>query len=342
MVKQNFPDKIIGIPSRQIVTYTVPTLIKKFDFFNKLNEIKRGTLQELSKYFEVNSRVLDAVLTYLIKEGFIERNKIKNEYFYSLTPLAKKFLLKGVRYDLTSFALLLEDNVPEKVSNSIFYALKNGKPADWNEYGSWEDAMRLGKISKNFSEGMMSRGKYLMESLSKSLKKILTKKKNLLDIGGSFGDYCGNFTKNYSNLNCSVFELPKVAELAKKNIENKNYKRVGVISGDMFKDDFPKDYDIHFYSNAIHDWNPEQIELLLKKSFKTLNSKGLVLIHDLHLDNDKKGPEVTVDHSLYLSIFTDGRCYTYEEIISLLNNAGFKKTGVIKTVVGYSVIFGIK
>lgn len=335
-------EKIFAIPSRQMVPYTLPVLIKQTDFFNKLSKIEPASLDEVTRYFNFDKRVLDAVLSYLQKEGFIEKTGSKKKNKYKLSLLAREHLLQNAKYDLSKFALIIDGSVPDKMGNSIISALKTGKPAEWSNAETWKGGMTSGLISKTFSEGVMSRGKVLADSLSTSLKNILPKYTNLIDIGGSLGDYCGQFTADFWKLSCTVFDLPKVIENTKENIKKMNYRGVDTIAGDMFKDDLPKNFDVHFYSNTLHDWNPDQITKLLKKSHKSLNADGAVIIHDLHLNNDKKSPSFAVDHSLFLAVTTEGRCYSYAEIADLLKNAGFKKIHSTETCAGYGVIVGYK
>jgi len=340
-IKETSPEKIFAILSKQLVNSTLPVLIREFDFFNELTKIEPASIEKIADHFKFDKRVLDAVLSYLLKEGFIETtNKASQEY--KLAPLAREYLIKNSKYDLSKFTLIFSGNLLKKVENSISFALKTGKPAGWNEAETWEEGMTSGSIAKTFSEGLMSKGKYSADKLAISLNKVISRYTNLIDIGGSLGDYCGKFTEKFPNLSCTVYDLPKVIEHAKENIIKMRYKRVSTIAGDMFKENLPKNFDIHFYSNVFHDWTQDQIVELLKKSYGSLNNNGIVIINDLHLNNDKQSPNFAIDHSLYLSIFTDGKCYSYKEIENMIKHAGFKKVKIEKPIAGYSVIIGYK
>ncbi|MDO8650364.1 MAG: methyltransferase [Candidatus Berkelbacteria bacterium] len=335
-------DRIIGIPCRLIVPYAVPALIKHLDFFNKFNELGPSSAEKIASSFGFNPRVLDAVLCYLCKEGLLNRVEGDVDTF-ELSTLAKGFLLKSSEYDLTKFALIMDGAVMGRLDEAIAQTIKTGEPANWNEeVGNWEEGMRSGLIAKTFSEGMMSRGKYLQSGMVVVLKDVLSDKKKLLDLGGSLGDYSGKLSEALPDLACTVYELPNVVSNTEKNIAEKNYVRVDTLAGDMFKDDLPNNYDVHFYSNVIHDWNNSQVKVLFEKSFNSLPSGGSIVIHDLHLDDGKKSPDIAVDHSLYLSIITSGRCYSYKEIGDMLEGVGFKDTAAYQTVGGYSVIVGHK
>lgn len=335
-------EKILGIISSLVVPYTVPTLVEKYDFFNRLNKIDPSNLENLSKEFNFNKRVFEAILNYLTKEGYLSKDLTNGEYIFSLSEYIKEFILTNSKYNLTDYILLFNKSLPEKMPNSIVSALETGKPAKWDMNDSWEQQMKSGVISETFSKGMMSRGDLLKDYLSLSLTDVLIDRKKLIDIGGSLGDYCGKFTNDFKGLECTVFDVDQVIKRAKENIILKKYERVSTQVGDMFIGDFPAGYDTFLYSNAIHDWNIDQNKLLFKKTFNALDDGGIIIIHDCHLNNDKISPSYAVDHSLFLSIFTSGSYYSYKEIENMLNEAGFNKVEIIETVAGFSAIVGYK
>lgn len=335
-------EKILGSVSNLVAPYTVPILIMECDFFNNFNKYGAGDLTYLSNRFGFDERVFDTVLHYLVKEKYLEKRLKDGNHVFELSDTSKEFLLRDSKYDLSIYVSLLVDVLPRKIGASIISALKTGVPAKWNDGGSWEEQMKSGDISRTFSQGMMSRGKYLMDLLSPALQKILINRKKLIDVGGSLGDYCGRFTSDFDDLDCTVFDLEKVIIHAKENVSAKNYQRISFVSGDMFKDSFPTGYDAFFYSNAIHDWDMKQNKYLFDKTYKALSSKGVIIIHDCHLANDKTGPDWAVDHSLYLSVFTHGRYYSRKEISDLLLEVGFKNIEIIETVAGISAIIGYK
>jgi 3-hydroxy-5-methyl-1-naphthoate 3-O-methyltransferase len=335
-------ENILGLVSAQIVNSTVPALIEKYDFFNKFNNTGSGNLDFLANSFKFDKRVFEAVLNYLVKEGYLDKKQSNKEPVYELSKTSKQFLIKNSNYDFSIYTTLFNQSAPKKSIDSIIYSLETGEPADWNDKGNWENQMKNGSLSKIFSQGMMSRGNYLRDYLSASLKNVLSKSNNLIDVGGSLGDYCGKFTGDHKNINCTVFDFPEVIKVAKENVLNKKYSRVSFVEGNMFKDQFPNDFDAFLFSNAIHDWDRGQIKQLFKKTFDAINKEGVIIIHDCHLDKNKTSPGYAVDHALYLSIFTDGTYYSHDEMKDLLNEAGFKKIKIIKTVAGFSAVLGYK
>ena len=336
IMEETINEKILGIPSRLVVSHSIPMLIKEFNFFNKLGN-KKYSFEEIIETFGFDERVGEATIYYLLKEKFLIK---ENEIFF-VNPEVINMLSVTGEFNLSSYVNVLRDMIPQKFYSSIKHALIAGTPAKWQE-DNWEESMRQGKIAKDFSNALMSRAELLKHFLILNIKNILENQTKVLDIGGSLGDYSGAFTSAFENISSDIFELPKVAEVTKSNIKEKKYERVGIVSGDMFKQELPTGYDTHFYSNVLHDWKVEEVKHLLKKSYNSLSNNGLVFIHDMHLNEDKISPSYVVDHSMYLSIFTNGKCYSKNEMSALLKEAGFSSTGVIDTVSGYSVIWGRK
>lgn len=336
-------ERILGLPSRQVVPYVVPTLMNEFDFFNILATRQNWSKDQIAAKWTFDDRVLDATLGYLCKEGFLEQRGSSSDPAYCLSESTHQNLTNQGEYNLSSYATILSEAVPERIPKAIIQALKTGKSASWFGSGeTWQNAMKSGAISKGFSEGMMSRGKLLRAEVVKKLKDELSQSRRLIDVGGSLGDYCGAFTQSFPAIECAVYDLPAVIEHAQRNITEKGYQRVRPISGDMFKEALPKGFDTHFYSNVLHDWTPKQVQELLRKSYQALDNPGKVMVHDIHLNPDKQSPSFVVDHSLYLAIFTQGRCYSLNEMESFMHQAGFRNVEQKNTIGGFSVITGEK
>lgn len=324
--------------------HIVPILVGEYDFFNKINEKQQSlTQKELEKLFKFDERVFDAVLSFLLLEGYLIKTKNK----FSLSSDVKNYLLKENKYNLSNLASVMLGITPLQIKKTIKLALEKGEV---NEDGSpfyillkdQKNNSEMSKMSKNFLNGLMCRVDILGDYLIKNLKNVLTKNKKLLDIGGALGDYCGKFTKEFKNLNCTVFDLKIVVDSAKKNIQTKKYTRVDTLAGDMFKS-IPKKYDSHLISNTIHNWDTKRLELLFKNSFNSLDKNGIILIHDLFLDNNKQGSCTAVNHSLLLALVCKGKCYSSNEVILMLKKAGFIKLEFRKSnKLGYGVIIGYK
>ncbi|ABR54400.1 conserved hypothetical protein [Methanococcus vannielii SB] len=95
--------------------------------------------------------------------------------------------------------------------------------------------------------------------------------KKLLDVAGGHGLYAIGLSLINENLNAHVFDLPDVTVETNKFIEKYGAKNVETISGNFFKDEFNKDYDVIFSSYNPGGKNPE----IAKKIYDSLKTGGI-------------------------------------------------------------------
>jgi hypothetical protein len=140
-----------------------------------------------------------------------------------------------------------------------------------------------------------------------------------------------------------VLERPPVDRVAADAISTRGFaERVGVQAADMFADDWPAGYDVHLFSNVLHDWDVPLVSRLLERSAQALPSGGLVIVHDAHLNSEKTGPLSVAEYSALLMHSTEGRCYGVSELGEFLAAAGFDRVRVVLTAADRSVVTAIR
>src|SRR5207247_2957007 len=128
----------------------------------------------------------------------------------------------------------------------------------------WDKAMEGEDFAKRFTAAMDCRGVYLAQAAAKQID--LSRHRHLLDIAGGSGIYACSFAAHHPHLRATVFEKPPVDQIARRMVESRGFsKRVSVASGDMFKDAFPQDCDLHLFSNVLHDWYEALVQMLLSQ-----------------------------------------------------------------------------
>jgi len=201
----------------------------------------------------------------------------------------------------------------------LLQAVRSGKPVESPEklLGNKTD------YTRNFILGMhdyaLAYGKELADNLD------LTGRKKLVDVGGGPGTYSVLFAKKNPQLRCIVFDLPPVVEIAKEIIDSFGLSnRVLIQPGDYHKGNFGKDNDVVFFSNVLHQENPETCKMILRKAYDSLVNDALVIVHGSFLNPERDGPMWPAFQSLFLFlIFGGGRAYTSEETIAMLLEVGF-------------------
>jgi 16S rRNA G1207 methylase RsmC len=139
-----------------------------------------------------------------------------------------------------------------------------------------------------------------------------SKHKSIIDVGGGYGAAINTIKAKYPQIDCYLFDLPKV-------IENVYIENISTIAGDFFED-IPPLTDTIILSRILHDWDDEKVNLILKNCFKALPQNGTLYIIENCTD------KITIDLSL-LSLNMAAMCESYErkstEYINCVQQVGF-------------------
>jgi hypothetical protein len=112
----------------------------------------------------------------------------------------------------------------------------------------------------------------------------------------------------------SLAERPTVAEL--ERVLGGHHRRYVHRS-------LPGGYDVHLYSQVLHDWDAERVEQLLTSSFAALPPGGWLIDHDTHIAADKRGPLPVAEYSVLLMHTTPGKCWSTSELTDIAHTIGF-------------------
>lgn len=91
----------------------------------------------------------------------------------------------------------------------------------------------------------------------------------------------------------------------------------------MFTEPIPGGFDVHLFSQVLHDWDRPRVAQLLAASFDALAPGGWLLDHDSHVDPDKCGPRPVAEYSALLVHSTPGKCWSVGELAALAAAEGF-------------------
>jgi len=330
------PEQIFTLRESSFANDLFITAISHIDFFNWLNQ-HPSNIETICNSLSIKERPADVMLTLFKAYDFIKEKDGK----YFLSDIAKEYLIHNSLFDLSSFVNSLKDR---PICEDMRKVLNTGKPANWaasKKRKDWSTAMEDDDFAESFSAGMNSRGAYLANGLVQAVD--LNKSKKALDIGGASGIYSAILLMKNSNLKASVFEKPPVDKVAQYSIDKFGLNnRMNVIAGDMFIDDFPKNYDVHLISHVLHDWDYNEVEKILRNSYNRLEPEGKIIIHDAHINETKTGPKSIAEYSVLLMFLSEGKCYSILEMKNLLKKIGFVNIEYKPTILNRSVIVGIK
>ncbi len=306
------------------------------DFFSWLAS-NPGTKEQICQHYGFKERPTDVMLTLFAANEYIEQ---KGNVF-SITPLGREHLTKSSPWNLSPYYASLKDR---PITQDFLKVLKTDKPANWGGDDAaldWHKAMETEAFSKSFTAAMDCRGQYLGQALAKKLD--LSGRRHLLDIGGGSGIYACSIVAHHATLRATVLDQAPVDRIAQRCIEERGYsERVQVATGDMFKDAFPTDCDVHLFSNVLHDWGIEEVEVLLAISARNLPAGGMLIIHDAFINAEKTGPLPVAEYSALLMHSTQGKCYSIGEYSTMLAKAGFEPGAYHETAADRGFMTAVK
>jgi predicted O-methyltransferase YrrM len=265
--------------------------------------------------------------------GYIENSGGK----FALTKLGREHLVKDSPWFIGPYYASLKDR---PVCKDFLEVLRTDKPANWGSFKSekdWARAMEEPAFADSFTAAMDCRGVYLSQAAAKKLD--LSRYQKLLDIAGGSGIYACSLAAHHPHLRAAVYEKAPVHKVAAQAIAGRGWaEKVEVIEGDMFAHDLPAGFDLHLFSNVLHDWDDRTVRALLRKSFAALSPGGMLIIHDVIINADKTGPLPNAAYSALLMHATEGKCYSIAEYQTGLSEAGFGDFDFQETAADRSIL----
>src|SRR5688572_26591908 len=301
------------------------------DFFSWVGR-KAVTKEEICREFGIHERPTDVMITLFVAMRYLLRRGEAVE----LTEVAREHLVKSSPFFLGPYYASLKDR---PVCKDFLEVLRTDKPANWGSFKGekdWARAMEDEAFADNFTAAMDCRGVFLGQALAKRID--LSAYEQLLDIAGGSGIYACALVDHWEIV-AAVYEKAPVDKVAERVIAHRGFSdRVRVIEGDMFKQGLPRAFDVHLISNVLHDWNENTVRELLKKSYAALEPGGMLIIHDVHINEEKTGPLPNASYSAMLMHATEGKCYSTAELYPMLREIGFTDLNFTETAADRSAV----
>ena len=255
----------------------------------------------------------------------------------TLSEIAKSTLLKDSRHSIASYIGLSgqSSGVLEMVNR-----LRVSKPvhADKPDVGAafifregLDSAMDKTESAMNLTLSLSGRAMNVAPVLAEKLP--LPDNKILLDVGTGSGLYSIALLEKNKDLKAILWDGAEVLKVADNFVNQAGLaSRVTSLPGDMFADSVPAGVDVVLLSNILHDWDEPECIRLINKLVNALPKGGLLLIHDVFLNDELDGPLEIALYSAALFSLTEGRAYSKKEYQAWLNKAGMTLVKVIPTL----------
>lgn len=283
---------------------------------NLFEELERGPLatSELAARTHSDARGLGVLLELLETLGYVGLKKRG----YALTPMARKWMLASSAVDFSEGFVYYHRTMTE-LWPFIAGSVRKGD-AHINFY-EW-----LGKhpdTAASYQKFMMSLASLVIPGLVKKLK---FRDESVLDIGGSHGLYSIALCRNNPDIRVTIIDSEYAMPLLKKNISDAGMEqRIRLITGNFMDYDLQEKFDTILLFNVLHEHREEYNIELLGRIRDTLNSSGLLVILDGMKEKKASGlmDLAARMYSLLFFHFLGGRNYSYDEIRSWLDGAGY-------------------
>jgi len=152
----------------------------------------------------------------------------------------------------------------------------------------------------------------------------------LLDVGGGNGTFLRAVAARNPHLRLMLFDLPSVAEEAKRRFAKVGLQeRAEVVGGSFFADSLPTGADLISFVRVLHDHNDDKVLHLLQAARRALPDDGALLVAEPMSGTAGAEPMGDAYFGLYLLAMGSGRPRTPAEYRALLEAAGF---GAIKWI----------
>jgi len=279
-------------------------------------EHSAATAEALANRLKLEPKATELLLNALASLKLLDK---RAEYF-SLTAMAKQYLLKSspqyvggmIRFDSSLWSCW--EKLPE--------AIRSGQPV--RPPNMYQDDYAETEIFINAMDSLVkARGDAEVLANAIDWSNMI----ELLDIGSGPATYPIALCERFPKLHAAIFDLPGTLTITERYVREAGMaERVRLIAGDYRKEPIPGAYDVIFLSNIIHGEGFENNRSLIRKLVSNLEPSGQIVVKDHILDDSHTTPPVGAIFSLLMLLTTEsGRCYSFSEIKSWMEQAGLSR-----------------
>lgn len=291
----------------------------ELDLFSRLSGTAGTTVGELAGALAIDERPAEMLLTGCAALGLLA----KDDERYANSPLAEEFLVRGKPSYFGGWVQMLDQRLYAGWGR-LTEAIRTNRPTTW-------DPDRQSSIFDGEDPQLLAVFWEAMHSLSTLTARTfgaavdLSGARRLLDVGGGSAAFDIELCRLYSDLTATVYELPKVVDIAAAKIKEAGFAdRVETVAGDFFADSsLPGGHDTILLSMIMHDWAEPRCREILQKCWAALPSGGQLIIAELLVNDERTGPPAAALMSLNMLVETEGRNYTPTEYGAWLGDLGY-------------------
>jgi hypothetical protein len=142
----------------------------------------------------------------------------------------------------------------------------------------------------------------------------------------------------------TAVDWPGVLEITRRTVESVGLAdRFGYLAGDLADADFGSGYGVATLGHILHSEGAERSKALLKKTFDALAPGGSIVIAEFLVDAERTSNVLGLIFDVNMLVNTGaGQTFSFEEIRTWLEEAGFVKAGLVPAPGPSPLIFADK
>jgi SAM-dependent methyltransferase len=343
MLPNTDPTPIVELFRGNYATELLTAAVSHFDVFARLAG-RPMTLEQLGADIGLARRPIVVLVTALRAMKLLD---LDGQDRLALTPVAREHLVPGDPFYFGDYIGLRAD-APGTLG--MVERFRTNRPAGYRPeeasafiYKKGEESvMDQEATARRLTLGLAGRARNIAPVLAVRLP--LPGKTRLLDVGGGTGIYAVELLRANPGLRAAVWDRAEVLKVARESAAGSGVEsRLEVVPGDMFTDPIPPSgFDVVLLSNVLHDWDEPECRALVRKCAAALPPGGLLVVHDVFLNDALDGPLPVALYSAALFSVTEGRAYSAAEYGSFLKEAGLTPQPVLPTLVHCGALCGRK
>ena len=155
--------------------------------------------------------------------------------------------------------------------------------------------------------------------------------KHLLDIGGGEGVFLSEVGARHPKLRLTLMDLPAVAKRAAQRFERLGLAaRADCIGGSFLSDPIPQGADLVSLVRVAHDHDDEFVMQLFHKIRQAMAPGAKLLLAEPMAQTKGAMPVADAYFAMYLWAMGSGRSRRPDELMKMLNDAGFRTTRLLR------------
>jgi hypothetical protein len=258
---------------------------------------------------------------------------------FSLTPIGA-CLRSDAKPSLLAWAKLFGRGEYWNSWGALLHSVRTGDNAFRAVHGmdSWEYKKSHAETASAFHRAMSANTRWAAEAIASAYD--FRRFKRIVDVGGGHGTLLACILAGHVSGRGVLFDLPEVVAGVKTQLPNTSFADIAhrcEIVGGSFFDGVPDGGDAYSLKTVLHDWEDAEAHAILRSCRRAMRQDAVLLIVERLLAGPNEGADGKLS-DLNMLVVPGGRERTEEQYSTLLRDAGFRLTAVVRTSTPYFIL----